>query len=129
MDAISFLKQKGLDTDNMVIADITLFYKPSIPLHIWLDEYYKRKIQNIENEIGVSDATEAEHGVYADVRNLECVADSTDAIEQTSSAALETRIDSENEFNFVCSGCGSKHITPDEFDWHIEACPKLMKES
>lgn len=58
-----------------------------------------------ENEIDASDAPEVKHDAYAVVRNLECEADSTDTAAHTSSAALETRIDSEIGCVY-CSGSG-----------------------
>lgn len=49
----------------------------------------RRIIQNIENEVGDSDATEAKHDAYADVRDSYASDELTNLSEQTSSAALE----------------------------------------
>lgn len=68
-----------------------------------------------ESEIGASDATEPKHGTYAVDGNSECEADSTATSEQTSSAAMETRIDSEktceHEWNMNMLSGGGMTIT------------------
>lgn len=77
-------------------------------------DHYQREVDMLknrisllkaENEIDASDAPDVKHDAYADVRNLECEADSTDTVAHTSSAALETRIDSEIGCVY-CSGSG-----------------------
>ncbi|KYG76404.1 hypothetical protein [Roseivirga spongicola] len=97
-------------------------------------DHYQREVDMLknrisllkaENEIDASDAPDVKHDAYADVRNLECEADSTDTVAHTSSAALETRIDLENlcvctspnfhkeprTGNIICLKCTNLHIT------------------
>lgn len=65
-----------------------------------------------EKEIVVSDSPDAKHVDLHDVRNLECEADNTPVVENTSGAALETRIDSEKVCNhdwiMIKPSCGTR---------------------
>lgn len=116
IDQMDSLKIQGqINTAKMILADNRKICNEVLPKIV--------SLLNTEKEIVVLDAPAPSDGVYSDVRNLECEADSTDAIEQTSGATLETRIDSESDCphyndywfrngdgSFSCGNCGELMI-------------------